>query len=127
MVFVATHAPPSIKFTLLTPVNQSGLGATIITSETMGCAESTCTEPTRESANSRRGPVWKSGPAVPAAVAALISASSGSCFPCSESRSRPGVGELPSAKMAYDALCAAPIVPEKCGPETGFDDGYSNG
>jgi hypothetical protein len=29
--------------------------------------------------------------------------------------------------MAYDALCAAPMTPEKCGPLIGFAEGYSNG
>src|SRR5256885_4167714 len=55
-------------------------------------------------------------------MALRISVSSGECFPSSESRSSPGVGWRPIAKIEYFALCDAPITPEKCAP-----DGYSNG
>src|SRR3989442_14246788 len=55
-------------------------------------------------------------------MAVRISVSSGECLPSSESRSSPGVGRRPTAKIEYFALCDAPIMPEKCAPE-----GYSNG
>src|SRR6266404_3343902 len=45
----ATHAPFSIRFTSDAPVNQSGLGATMLTTETSGCAGSTRTVATIES------------------------------------------------------------------------------
>src|SRR5258706_4389330 len=55
-------------------------------------------------------------------MAARISVSRGECFPSSDSRSSPGVGRRPIAKIEYFALCDAPIIPEKCA-----SDGYSNG
>ena len=45
----ATQVPFSARSTLETPVNQSGLGATMLTTETSGCAGSTRTVATIES------------------------------------------------------------------------------
>src|SRR5437762_6089350 len=94
----------------------------MLTTETSGCAGSTRTVATIESFQFLRPPDSNSMSASPRSIAVLISVSSGECFPSSDSRSSPGVGRRPTAKIEYFALWDAPIMPEKCAPE-----GYSKG
>src|ERR1051325_5638559 len=117
-----THAPFSIRLTFVTPVNQSGLGATMLTTSTSGCAGSTRTVATIESFQFLSAPDSNSASALPCLMASLISSLSGECLPSSDSRSRPRVGRRPTAKIGECAWCEAPIIPEKCA-----SDGYSSG
>src|SRR5439155_25538919 len=94
----------------------------MLTTSTREWAGSTRTVETIESLQFLSPPDSNSMSALPWSIAVLISVSSGECFPSSERCSRPGVGQRPTAKIEYFALCDAPIIPEKCAP-----DGYSKG